>query len=132
MAVAATGTIAEERGKTMPGRDKTGPEGRGSMTGRGLGSCVGSERAGGLGYGRGYGRGRGRGVGRGCGGGRGLGFGGGRRFGSADDAEIGNEPRDAALLAEPSVTSSLVAQIARLTDQMRALEARLTESKPEE
>lgn len=45
----------------MPGRDGSGPTGRGAMTGRGLGYCTGSTRYGygrprglGLGYGRGY------------------------------------------------------------------------------
>jgi hypothetical protein len=55
----------------MPGYDRTGPEGRGPMTGGGFGRCGSGFRAGpadggpGLGYGagRGYGRGRGR---RGC------------------------------------------------------------------
>ncbi|MBU2496646.1 MAG: DUF5320 domain-containing protein [Nanoarchaeota archaeon] len=35
----------------MPNRDKTGPAGQGTMTGRGLGPCA---------YGKGYGRGYGR------------------------------------------------------------------------
>lgn len=49
----------------MPGGDGTGPEGRGSMTGRALGYCSGSNSPGfafgrGRGFGRGYsGRGRG-------------------------------------------------------------------------
>ena len=48
----------------MPNRDKTGPEGKGSKTGRQMGECEGAEP---------IGRDRGRGC-RGCG--RGL----GRRF----------------------------------------------------
>jgi len=43
----------------MPGFDQTGPQGRGSMTGRGLGPC-----GRGMGWGRGYGRGYGRFAGR--------------------------------------------------------------------
>ncbi len=81
----------------MPGFDGTGPEGRGSMTGRGLGNCnpntqdqtnqtaqnqpnprpvnrfFGWFRRG-TGYGAGFGRGMGRGMGRGLGRGRGRGF----------------------------------------------------------
>ncbi len=55
----------------MPGRDGTGPMGRGSMTGRGLGVCSGADVGG---YGAGMGRGFGRGLraGMGCGFGRGL------------------------------------------------------------
>ncbi|HHW93454.1 MAG TPA: DUF5320 domain-containing protein [Clostridiaceae bacterium] len=64
----------------MPRRDKTGPMGAGSMTGRGLGPCAGNdavERGAGLAPGRGRGRGRrfGRGFGRGAGRGFGRGFG---------------------------------------------------------
>lgn len=55
--------------KYMPGRDGTGPLGRGALTGRGLGDCEGSR----AGYaGRAFGFGRGRGM-RGCGFGRGMG-----------------------------------------------------------
>jgi len=45
----------------MPGRDGTGPMGKGSMTGRGFGFCSGSD----VGYGAGLGMGLGRR--RGCG-----------------------------------------------------------------
>jgi hypothetical protein len=48
----------------MPGGDKTGPRGDGSLTGRGLGSCVSSEESQKRGFfgflGRGLGRGQGR------------------------------------------------------------------------
>lgn len=57
----------------MPRGDGTGPQGKGSMTGRGLGPCnktkdtnnknIGS----GLGLGRGLGRGQGKGLGKGLG-----------------------------------------------------------------
>jgi hypothetical protein len=61
----------------MPGRDRTGPNGLGSMTGRRMGFCadndslnysnrgLGYQRGnrGGFGYGRGYGRGFGYGLG---------------------------------------------------------------------
>ncbi|MCF7924746.1 MAG: DUF5320 domain-containing protein [Candidatus Izimaplasma sp.] len=45
----------------MPGRDRTGPEGLGSMTGRRMGPCNGSNTTF---VGRGYGRVLGRGYGR--------------------------------------------------------------------
>jgi len=56
----------------MPGGDRTGPLGRGPMTGRGAGICAGYQMPGysnprSLGYGQGFGfrKGRGRGSGRG-------------------------------------------------------------------
>ncbi len=59
----------------MPGFNGTGPNGRGSMTGRGMGRCNdGGNRAPGF-AGRGLGRGAGRGLGRGAGQGLGRGFG---------------------------------------------------------
>lgn len=70
----------------MPRGDRTGPEGRGPMTGRGQGYCSGNKEPGfqdagprrGFGFGFGYGGGRGFG---GRGRRRGLGFGGrGFRF----------------------------------------------------
>lgn len=42
----------------MPNRDKTGPEGKGSKTGRQMGNCEGAQPQG-RGFGRGLGRGRG-------------------------------------------------------------------------
>ena len=59
----------------MPGGDRTGPLGRGPMTGRALGYCAGNNRPGyaNPGFGRGWGRGWGRGFGRGFRG-RGRGF----------------------------------------------------------
>ena len=62
----------------MPFRDRTGPEGRGSMTGRGAGDCAGvndPDRVTSQGWGFGRGRGARRGFGRGRGGwGQGRGF----------------------------------------------------------
>ncbi len=65
----------------MPGGDRTGPRGLGSMTGRGLGYCAGYDSPGytkgfGMGFGQGWGRARGvgRGLGRGVGYGRGRGW----------------------------------------------------------
>ena len=59
----------------MPGGDRTGPTGRGPMTGRSVGYCTGYPEPGyaSPGYGRGLGRGLGRGFGRGFWG-RGRGF----------------------------------------------------------
>jgi len=74
---------------TMPGRDKTGPAGEGSMTGRGMGQCVDNTESASdvAAVGRGFGR-------RGCRGGRGqgrrrrCGFGAnGLRVGSPDRSE---------------------------------------------
>lgn len=62
----------------MPFGDKTGPEGRGPLTGRQAGYCAGNDRPGSYEprYGRGLGRGRGFfGFGRGAGSGFGLGRG---------------------------------------------------------
>jgi len=63
----------------MPRGDRTGPDGRGPMTGRGTGCCAGfpvpgfqNPGVGGFGVGRGFGRGFGRVFGRGFG--RGVGF----------------------------------------------------------
>ena len=59
----------------MPGGDRTGPMGRGPMTGRAAGLCAGysNQRYSTPEYGQGFGRGQGRGVGRGF-------WGRGRRF----------------------------------------------------
>ncbi len=126
----------------MAGGDRTGPEGRGPLTGRGLGYCAGGERPGyvsagqpgGQGYGRGcgWGFGRGRGYGRGFGSRHGFGFGGARRFNPADDVDLGVDPRNSVLPAESAVTRLLVEQIARLKDQVHALEARLAGPEPKE
>ncbi|MFA5384011.1 MAG: DUF5320 domain-containing protein [Eubacteriales bacterium] len=51
----------------MPGRDGTGPLGRGSMTGRGLGFCKANAARYGAGFGLGLGLGCRRGFGRGSG-----------------------------------------------------------------
>lgn len=67
-------------GAIMPGRNGTGPEGNGSMTGRKLGPCpetntnTSTNANVGPGIGRGAGRGMGRGRGRGFGNGQGRGF----------------------------------------------------------
>ncbi|MFX1365392.1 MAG: DUF5320 domain-containing protein [Promethearchaeota archaeon] len=61
----------------MPGGDRTGPRGLGSLTGRGLGYCAGYDTPG---YTKGFGMGLGRGGWRGRGGGYGRGFGFGRNW----------------------------------------------------
>ena len=60
----------------MPAGDGTGPDGKGSRTGRGLGYCTGNDAPGSAyGPGLGYERGRGRGMRYGAGRGRGYGRG---------------------------------------------------------
>jgi len=49
----------------MPRGDRTGPEGKGSQTGRGMGFCTGHNNPGYMNIGFGGGRGFGRGLGRG-------------------------------------------------------------------
>jgi hypothetical protein len=95
----------------MPRGDRTGPEGRGSMTGRGLGYCAGSGEPG-YNAGRDGGFGRGRRLG-----GRGL----GRMRGY--DAAYGR-------LAEPQVSEKtlLENEIRIMKDQLSTLEKRLEES----
>lgn len=99
----------------MPRGDRNGPRGNGPMTGRHLGYCAGNDQPG---YrvdeapaGRGFGRGPGRGFGRGAGRGR------GGRWSAPE------------LATEQVVTTSLVAEVARLKEQLRMLEERLGNSK---
>ncbi len=73
-----------------------------------------------------------RGYGRGFGSRHGFGFGGARRFNPADDVDLGVDPRNSVLPAESAVTRLLVEQIARLKDQVHALEARLAGPEPKE
>ena len=54
----------------MPAFDKTGPLGRGPLTGRGMGKCVVSEEEFNKNWAKRFGRPFGRGLGRGAGGGR--------------------------------------------------------------
>ncbi|HZJ82525.1 MAG TPA: DUF5320 domain-containing protein [Clostridia bacterium] len=73
----------------MPRMDRTGPMGRGPMTGRGFGVCNDAEPAA-------YGRGRGFGLRRGfaCGFGRGFGRGFGSRRGFSDEAYDSRTDKD--------------------------------------
>jgi hypothetical protein len=79
----------------MTGRNKTGPNGRGRMSGRGLGGCAGSDRlddkpaSAPIERGRGLGRRSSQGAGRGCGRGEGGGASQGRGRGSVDQEPSG-------------------------------------------
>jgi len=98
------------------------------MTGRQLGYCAGNDRPGFLAdagpAGRGFGRGFRRGFGRGQGYGRGYGHGFGRGFGGP--GQVWDYP------VEPETTNALAAEVARLKDQLRALEERLGDSLKED
>ena len=84
----------------MPRGDRTGPDGRGQMTGRGLGYCTGYDEPGFTAGGRG--RGFGRGYGRG--------------FGGRSHPDVTEK-------------TLLENEIRILKDQMSALEKRLSETK---
>jgi len=88
----------------MPREDRTGPEGRGPLTGRRAGKCVDgnvqenvNEQVPPMGMGGGFGRGGGGGIGRGGGrgfgrgGGGGFGRGGGRGFGRGGGRGLGRQ-----------------------------------------
>ncbi len=96
----------------MPGFDRTGPLGRGAMTGRRMGYCANvSEEAGvfrGRGFGAGYGRGRGFG----------RGFGYGRNFYNQE-------------LSDVSEKTILENEINTLKDQLMSLEKQLSDLKDE-
>jgi len=117
----------------MPGGDRTGPVGSGSMSGRAAGFCAGYGMPGyanqGFGLGRGMGRMRGRGPGRG----RGMGLGGwwgvpgGRYFGGFPTGAAAYGP-----LSEPRVYSRdesewLKEQADALQRELKSVEARLAE-----
>jgi Family of unknown function (DUF5320) len=95
----------------MPGRNQTGPNGAGAMTGRKMGACSGVNGQGaGLGMGRGFGAGRGMGRGFGAGAGRGMGL--GRQAGAI---EVSPEQQKAQLKSDIEI----------LRDELTAAEARL-------
>ncbi|MEA3505818.1 MAG: DUF5320 domain-containing protein [Bacteroidota bacterium] len=98
----------------MPRGDKTGPEGRGSMTGRRMGYCVGNNRSGYEEFDE-YGRGVARGFGRGFG--RGMGF----RFGR------GYRPLSEEVKPNVSDENSVLDEIRNLKKQMDALEKKLSD-----
>jgi hypothetical protein len=122
----------------MAGGDKSGPDGRGPMSGRGLGYCAGTDRPGyeadaaPAGRGRGLGRRFGRGAGRGYGRGRGFGNGFGPGFGRGYGRGSANSNRSVALGPENEVADRLSDEIARLRDRLKALENRLGNSNQED
>ncbi|OYT44383.1 hypothetical protein B6U90_05435 [Thermoplasmatales archaeon ex4484_6] len=101
----------------MPGGDRTGPEGRGPMTGRRLGYCTGGTPPGYGAGGYGWGRGGGRGFGRG----RGMGYGRGfwRIFPENDPI-----PR-----VERQTSEDEKAELKALRDRVRSLEEELQRTK---
>ena len=99
----------------MPGFDRTGPQGRGSMTGRRMGNCSGNANEEGFVYGRG-GRGFGRGFGRGAGFGNKYGFG-------------GNQQQFLTNVTEKTILEN---DINTLKDQLSSLEKQLNELKQDE
>lgn len=99
----------------MPGFDRTGPQGQGSMTGGRRGICTGAVRGGNVPQ-AGYGLGRG---GRPYGGGRGFGWGGG--YGNRA-AYYGGEPR-VEVLDGPDAT----AEQASVANAINGILDRLTE-----
>ncbi|HPO03230.1 MAG TPA: DUF5320 domain-containing protein [Treponemataceae bacterium] len=109
----------------MPGRNGTGPQGQGPMTGRGAGFCAGNGAAYGAGSGRQFGYGCGAGFGRRFGGSgrRGGGFGNG--FGAGCGAGFGNGAFFPATPADEK--SVLAARKEFLQRELGALDARLSE-----
>ena len=103
----------------MPGRDGTGPAGRGAMTGWGLGPC-------GQGLGQGAGRGAGRGLAQGAGRGAGRGLGRGVRAGY----QYRGAGRQGALADVSAAYPDETAQrLARLEEAMDEVLARLDQPK---
>ena len=110
----------------MPGRDKTGPEGMGPMTGRQMGDCSGDQQSGNssgtAGINRNFGGrfGAGGGFGRGAGGRMGGGYRGrGFRFSN----------RDAVSTVAPEPQQD---EIKTLQERVLALEKQLAEAKKQE
>jgi len=117
----------------MPGGDRTGPEGRGSRTGRAAGYCAGYPVPGyatpsvpGYGRGFGYGRDRGRGFGRGY-------WGRGRGFWRRDyypDPYYGPAPYYSDIYSEPSKVeekSYLEDMVKGLKEELKVITERLQE-----
>ncbi len=109
----------------MPGRNGTGPEGRGPMTGWGLGFCASPgerETRPGFGYGRGYMGGYGSGYGEGYGRGYSRGPGRGIRCRRYWDAPLPDPERERIVLA---------ARARNIEDELKAIKERL-DSLPQE
>ena len=92
----------------MPGFDRTGPLGRGSMTGRQMGNCTGNIGAENIGYGRGGGHGFGRGAGF------------GNRYG------FGRNQQQFSNVSEKTIVEN---EINTLKDQLNSLEKQLNDLK---
>ncbi len=106
----------------MPGRDRTGPQGQGPVTGRGLGQCTGRNvpwpaGAGRYGYGFGPGRGMGFGWGRRA---RGAGWGRGWWY---------DEPVYPTVREE---ISDIQERLSMLKEEQKWLERRMNDLKKEE
>jgi hypothetical protein len=118
----------------MPGLDRTGPLGRGPMTGRALGYCVGyaspAEYEGGATWRPGLGRGQG-GPGRGLM--RRRGRGAGRGFGAApipfptEQALGAAPPRQASAPLPEAEPGALGGELAEIRRQIEAIQSRLAE-----
>ncbi len=109
----------------MPFGDRTGPEGRGPMTGRGAGYCSDANTPGNAtayGAGRGFGRGFGRG-----GGGRGRGFGRGRG-GQGQSGGFFNDPVQVGampVVSREQEVDTLKTQAQSLQDTLQRISDRL-------
>ncbi len=111
----------------MPYGDRTGPEGRGSLTGRRAGYCAGNDRPGSYENGFGFGAGRGFGLGRGRGRGGGRGFGRFSGFFQAPqnypvvrgyDQDYGNIPEEDILKQQQSWLQNQLESISRRIEEL--------------
>jgi len=109
----------------MPGKDGTGPLGRGALSGRGLGICKEADASREV-YGSGYGndRGLGLGAGRGAGNGidRGLGLGAGRGAGLGAGNGVGRglglgAGRGAGIMCQRRFNTNFAGHAVTLTDK---------------
>ena len=91
----------------MPGFDRTGPQGRGSMTGRQMGNCNGNKGSDNIGYGRGR-----------------HGFGSGPGFGNRYG--FGRNQDQFSNVSEKTIIEN---EINTLKDQLSSLEKQLSELK---
>lgn len=116
----------------MPRGNRTGPEGRGPMTGRAMGFCAGYNEPGytsnapAMGYGRGMGRGFRGGFGRGFGRGLGRGFGPGIGYNYPMEYEANFTP------TKEEEMNMLKDQAARLKRSLNDIQKRIEELEKEE
>ncbi len=114
----------------MARRNRTGPEGKGPMTGRGLGACVSNGEAGaparagrGAGMSNGFGPGNGRGAGRGRGPLSGLCLGRGRFFsGKISSVQAGTVTAAEEKGMLQTRVSAIKAELAAMESRIAALE----------